>query len=499
MFRNYFKSAIRNLLRSKIYSLINILGLSIGLACCMLIILYNNDEVSFDRFHKNVANIYRITTTMTAPDGKIESAFGSTGMMPGPTFKNTIPEVKDFLRLQSEQLPIKVENEVFDQEALYVDSNFFSFFTFPLLAGTKHAVFQNKNSVVVSESVAKKLFGTKDAVGRTIEIPAPRSQDNTASKFQTVTVTGVVPNSPQNSSINIQMLFPMQIMAEPDHQWGNFFLNTFVVLPSDVDIKRVEAKFKKIYESTAATEIIEAREKYNSNTTTNYKLQPFLDMHLNTEFIASNGLTNASNPMYTKILGSIALFILLIASINFVNLSMARSIKRAKEIGVRKVIGGGRSQLIIQFLGESVLMSLCAFIIAIVLVISILPLFNSLSNKALSFSYLLDAKLIAGYVALFLLTSLLAGFYPALILSKFNPVQSLYNRMPLSRKNYLSKGLVVLQFALTTFLIIATITIYSQFTYLQKFDLGYNDKNLVIVNTDMMRPKDVAVFRHELT
>jgi hypothetical protein len=223
-----------------------------------------------------------------------------------------------------------------------------------------------------------------------------------------------------------------------------------------------------------------------------------LDMHLSTDYSAGNGLVDESNPIYSKILGGIALFMLLVACINFVNLTVARSLKRAKEIGVRKVIEWQRKQLILQFLGESFVVSFLSFAFAIVLVIWVLPLFNSLSNKALSFSYLLDAKLIAGYIALFIFTSLLAGFYPALVLSRFTPVQTLYNRMPLSGKNYLSKGLVVLQFTLTHFLIIATITIYRQFNYLTKFELGYNDKNLVIVNTDRMKSDKVAVFRNEL-
>jgi putative ABC transport system permease protein len=221
-------------------------------------------------------------------------------------------------------------------------------------------------------------------------------------------------------------------------------------------------------------------------------------MHLSVDLSASNGLTDASNPMYSYILSGIAIFILLIACINFVNLTVARSVKRAKEIGIRKVIGGSRKQLITQFLGESFLLCLVAFVLAIVLVQLILPVFNELSNKALALSYLFDAKLIAGYLLLFLFTTLLAGFYPALVLSSYNPVETLYSRFTIAGKNYLHKSLVVLQFSLATFLIIGTIIIYSQFNYLTNKPLGYDDSNLVAVNRWGMKRSDAKLFREEL-
>jgi putative ABC transport system permease protein len=496
MKKTYFIIAWRNLLRNKVYSFINIAGLSIGLACCMLIILYNKDEVSFDRFHENAKNIYRITTTSIAADGKVEGTNGITGMMPGPAFKREVPEVKDFVRVQSEQLPVKVGTTIFDQEALYVDDNFFSVFTFPLIAGNKATALKDIHSVILSEEVASKFFGKQNAYGKIIELPKGPN-----GAFESFTVAGIVPKSPQNSSIKIQMLLPVktnQREGQEDVMWINFYLNTFVVLHPNADLASVEAKFQKVYEANAKDQVKEAKEKYNMNSTFKYGVQPLLDLHLSTKFKPENGLSDASNPIYTKILGGIALFMLVIASINFVNLTVARSLKRAKEIGVRKVIGGERRQLIAQFLGESFLMSLFSFAFAIFIVIIILPVFNSLANKALSFSYLLDFKLILAYILLFIFTSLLAGFYPALVLSGFNPVQTLYNRTPLSGKNYLSKGLVVLQFTLTTFLIIATITIYSQFRFLTHFDLGYNDKNIVTINTDRMKAGKVAVFRQQL-
>ena len=297
------------------------------------------------------------------------------------------------------------------------------------------------------------------------------------------------------------MLLPMKLnerRQQESEAWLNFFLNTFVVLNPNADLKAVEAKFKKVYETNANEQINEAKAKYNMKETFIYGLQPLLDMHLSTKYRSENGLTDASNPMYAQILSAIALFILIIACINFINLTIARSMKRAKEIGIRKVIGGERKQMIFQFLGESYLLSLGAFVFAIILTVAVLPVFNELSNKALSFSYLLDIKLIGIYLALFLVTGFLAGFYPALVISRFDPAETLYNRLRFSGKNYLAKGLVILQFTLATFLIIATLTIYSQFNFLTHQDLGYNDKNIVSIETGRMNADKLNLIRQEL-
>jgi putative ABC transport system permease protein len=496
MLKNYFLVAFRNLQRNKVYSFINIAGLSIGLACCMLILLYNKDEVSFDRFHKKAESIYRITNIRMDSTGKINATSGITGMMPGPNFKREIPEIESFVRIQGEQLPVKIGNEIFDQSGLYADENFFSIFTFPLIAGDPKTALSDPYSVVLSEDIAKKFFGKTDVMGKTIELPIGKDR-----AFETFAVTGIAPKSPQNSSIKIDMLLPMKLNERNgggDNQWINFYLNTFVVLNQKANIAAVEAKFKKVYESNAKDQIKEATEKYNFKETITYGLQPFLDMHLGNEYGSDSGLIGISNPLYAKILSAIAAFILLIACINFINLTVARSLKRAKEIGIRKVIGGKRSQMISQFLGESYILTAAAFILAILLVVVSLPVFNHLSNKALSFSYLLDWKLIALYILLFIITGFLAGFYPAIVLSGFEPAETLYNRLRFSGKNYLAKSLVVLQFTLATFLIIATLTIYAQFNYLTHQDLGYNDKNIVTLQTSSLKKDRLNVFREEL-
>jgi len=494
MFKNYFKTAFRNLSGNRVYAFINIAGLSLGLACAMLIILYTKDEVSYDRFHANVANIYRVTIKRIKPDGSTDMTGGFSGYFQGPKFTAGIPEIKTFVRYQSQQRDVKLGTEIKSQEVYYTDTSFFSVFSFPLISGNPATALQHRNSVVITEDIALKYFGTTKGLGKLMEI---KNED----KFEPYIVTAIAKKSPQNSSIKFDVLLPFKVPAEEEasnENWFNFFLNTFVVLRPGADIAKVEAKMKKVYETDAKESIKMVAEKYGDKSLTIHQLQPFTNIHLSKDYTADNGLVDGSNPVYSYILSGIALFILLIACINFINLTIARSLKRAKEIGVRKVAGGDRRQLVIQFLGESFALCTAAFIMALVLVRLALPSFNELTNKSLSFSYLFDAKLAAGYFVLFLITGLLAGFYPALVLSKLNPVQTLYNRINLSGKNYLQKSLVVLQFALATILIIATVTIYSQFNFLVKTDLSYDDSNTIIVNKWGMTRDNAKLFKEEL-
>ncbi|MGZ3776652.1 MAG: ABC transporter permease, partial [Mucilaginibacter sp.] len=405
-----------------------------------------------------------------------------------------LPEIQDFVRIQGGSYTIKRNNEVFDQEALYVDSNFFSVFTFPMLYGKPDHALDDPHAIVLSEEVAEKYFGKGNPVGKTLDL---KVGDNVVA-FQPFKVTAVTKKSPQNSSIKIKMLLPKKV-NHIDNQWNNFFENTFLVVKPGANIKQLDAKINKIYLIDAASQIKENADKFGDKDKRSFSLQPLLEMHTNTDYPADNGLSDQSNPMYSYILSGIALFILAIACINFVNLTVARSLKRAKEIGIRKVVGGNRKQLIVQFLGESFILSFIAFVLSIALVVAVLPFFNTLANKALAFSYLISFKLVAGYIAIFLLTGLLAGFYPALVLSGFNPVQSLYNRTQYAGKNYLSKGLVILQFTLATFLIISTITIYSQFSYLMNFNLGYNDKNVVSITAWGLDKTKLPLFKAELS
>ncbi|UZR97653.1 ABC transporter permease [Chondrinema litorale] len=492
---NYIKVASRNLLRHKVFSFINITGLSIGLACCMLIILYTKDEVSFDQFHVKKDQIYRVTATISNEDNQIK--LGSTNLIVGPSFQEEIPEVKSFVRMQSGSYIIKKGNESFDQRVVFTDDNFFEAFTFPLIHGDKSNVFAELQSVVLTEKSAEKYFGKTDVVGESLELRVGDS-------FEPFVVTGVAKNPPQNSSVQFEMMLPFKFSLTQykyiDNSWLGFYIHTFLILDEKADYNQVLPKLDQVFLSKAKDELAESKEKFEREEQIHFGMQPFTQIHLDTEFgDVRNGLTSGSNPIYSYILSGIALFIMLIACINFINLTVAHSLKRAKEIGIRKVIGGQRAQLIGQFLGESFTLCLFAFVAALFIVEISLPSFNELANKQLSFSYLLDTQLVVGYIVLFFITGLSAGFYPAIVLSGFKPVQALSNRVRLSSKNYLAKALVVLQFALATFLIIGTVGIYAQFDYLTHKDLGYNDEDLVMVGLERGKEAELAAqFKNEL-
>lgn len=492
MFRNYFKTAIRNLSRNKIYSFINITGLSLGLACAMLIILYVKDEISYDRFHANVNNIYRVIegSNDAAANGR---KMGITGFVQGPKFSAKIPEIKSFVRVQRGYEDIKIGNDIKGQPVLRADTNFLSIFSFPLLSGNPKTALTEPNGVVLSEDAAKQQFGTIEALGKTIQL----KKNN---KLVPYIMSGISKRCPENSSIKFDILLPFKeptgVQSQP-MSWFNFFLTTYVVLTPGAKIQKVEEKMQKIYVEDARSMIATFEKQFNTKDPTQYLLQPFTDLHLNKQ-VSQEALSNASDPIFSYVLSGIALFILFIACINFINLTVARSLKRTKEIGIRKVVGGDRKKLILQFLGESFVLCFAAFAFAIMIVQVLLPLFNSISNKALSLEYLLDLKLIGTYITLFIVTSLLAGFYPALVLSGFNPVDTLYGRAIRFGKNYLQKTLVIIQFTLASFLIMGTFIIFSQFNFLTTQKLGYDDNNLVLVEKTGLTRNEAGLFKSEL-
>lgn len=396
--------------------------------------------------------------------------------------------------MQGAQKDFKLGNEIVSRELFLVDPAFFSIFSFPLKAGDAKTALNDPQSIVISEKMAKEQFGNENAMGKIIEIKK-------GDAFEPYIVTGVAPESPQNSSIRFDILLPLVVTdkAQQDKDnWLNFHLNTFVLLSGKSDIAAVEKKMTGVFNREGGEALKEFAQAMDDKTSFVQMLQPLRKLHLDTEYQANNGLKGASNPIYSYILSGIALFILLIACINFVNLTIARSLKRAKEIGIRKVVGGDRKQLIIQFLGESFLLCAVAFLLAILLVQLTLPTFNQLANKVLSLSYLLDARVVAGYIALFMITALMAGFYPALVLSGFKPVKVLYSRFNLSGKNYLQKSLVVLQFSLATLLIVATFAIYAQFDYLTSKELGYDDSNVVFIENRGMKHDKAKLLKETL-
>jgi ABC-type antimicrobial peptide transport system permease subunit len=494
MYKSYFKIGWRNLLRNRAYSLINIGGLTLGMIVTMLILLYVQDERSYDSFHDKSSRLYRIVTDWQNPDGSIRQHDGNTGHFQGPKFSEKIPEIVNYVRWRPQTITFKVNGEVKDAETYAADGSFFTMFSFPLVTGNPSTALKEPNSIVLTEEKALLYFNTTEVLGKTLDV----KYDTTFVPYQ---VTGVIKSPPSNSSIKFDFIVPNIVSKEEyanSENWFNTFQNTFLELHPSADPHVVETKMKQVYESDAAPAIQMMKDKFNVTERATYRLQPVTDLHLSKTYTASNGLHDASDPMYSYILSGIALFILLIACINFVNLSIASSLKRAKEIGVRKVVGGSKGNLTIQFLSESFVTCFLAFALAVVFLPLCLPVFNALALKSLSVERLLSSELVTFYFLLFIITSLLSGLYPAFVLSGFSPVKTLYGRFRFSGKNLLQRTLVVVQFALAAFLIMATITIYSQFDFLTTYDLGYDDKGLVMVNKHPFTSDQVKAFRHAL-
>ena len=488
MTASYFIIAIRFLAKNKAFSFINIVGLSLGLACAMLMVLYAKDELSFDKFHKDLGSRFLITIDVQNPDGSSFDKMGASSMLHGPRFKDNVPEVESFVRLRNIFKDVKLGDEVNSQQILEADSNFFSFFTFPLIAGNAETALQDTRNIVISEDMAMRHFGVADALNNIILV-------ETDGKFIPYTVTGISKRCPQNSSIRFEAVLPIETGNESN--WVNVSMTTFVKLIEGSEPKNVASKMQKVFEAESRETMEEIR-RYGFDQFFFHQLLSLADFHLNQQYKADPGI-KSSNPIYSKILSGIALFILVIACINFINLTIARSAKRAREIGIRKVVGGSRKQLIRQFLGESFLICFISFASATVIVRTLLPMFNDLLNKELSFAYLFDGTLIAIYGSILLLTGFLAGFYPAVVLSGYSAVQTLYSKFTLPRENNLQKSLIIFQFALATFMVISTATVYLQFEYLVTKDLGYDPEDVVMVSKRNLSPRESRIFREQLS
>ena len=493
MFRNYFITAWRNLWRNKVFSFIKVFGLSIGLTVCMLIFLYSKDEISYDQFNVNKAHLFRITQTFRVTSQPTQS-MGITNGVLGESFAKEIPEVQQYVRINGTLVTVKKNNNVFKENPLIVDSNFFSVFTFPLIDGSKRTALTDPYSVVLTEDMAKKYFGTIEVVGKTMQLKV-----NDA--FENFTITAVAENTPQNSSFTTGMFLPFKYFENYINNlgWIGGSLNTFLLLSPQANIKTVERKMQRLYDKNTKDQIAQMKAETGMDEKVTLGLQPLTDIHL-AQVGPANGMADGSSLTYSYILTCIAIFILIIACINFINLAVAQSLKRSKEIGIRKAVGSSRIQLIKQFLTESFLVSLIAFAIAILLTVIVLQFFNELANKKLSLSYLTDDYLYAGYFLLLLITSFISGFYPSLVLSAFEPVKVLYDKQKATGKNYLTKGLIILQFALAIFLIICTIAINSQLNFLFHANLGYDSKNLVRIDLPFSKSSNKlpALFKNEL-
>jgi len=345
MIKNYFKTAIKTMMRNKTYTAINIFGLSIGLACVMLIVLYIKDEVSFDRFQVNGAKIFRIVQAGHRPDGT-EYKSGFTGGVQGETFKQQIPEIQEMCRINGggEEL-VKKGEEVLSEKMLYADKSFFKIFSFPLLKGNPKTALNNTSNVVITTEIGRKYFGSQNPIGKTLQI-------NQNGNFEPFIVSGVAEVPPQNSTVRFDFLLNIERTLPQNYtsmDWFNSFLNSFVYLRKGTSQQVTEQKMARIFNQYAGKGLAEMKKTYGEKMSISYKLQPYYNIHLDKDYGTGNGLTASSKVDFSYILGGIALFILFIACINFINLTLSSSLRRGKEIGIRKVNGSTRGQLILQF------------------------------------------------------------------------------------------------------------------------------------------------------
>ena len=502
MLKHYFKIAVRNLGRQKILSFINVSGLSIGLACFSLFLLYAVNEFSFDRFHGNANNIYRVYRWTDAMEG--QEAQGDVYMPSplGPAMKADLPEVANYVRMYDGWRGsfIKVDGNVRTMRVSYADPSIFSVFSFPLKYGISQSALKDLQNMVVTKQKAKELFGTDNVVGRTIEV---KIDDD----FVPFTITAVTENIPANSSIQFELLGNFSYLETTQgakrgvNNWNRSSYITYVQLNAGSglpgDVQKL-GSFRHKYYPDEEKELKDAGYKWEGNKfPVRFGLQPLKAGHTDTKIFG--GPVEQVNPKTIWILLSIAAGVLLIACINFTTLAIGRSARRAKEVGVRKVIGSERKHLIIQFLAEAILLSVLSLLIALLLVKILLPYFNQLSGRELQFSFSLYPEMSWMLTGLTLLVGLLAGSYPALILSSFRPIEVLKSKIRVSGSNIFTKSLVTVQFVLSIGLIICTMVILQQTKFMSGKNPGFNKENIVVVDASDTKTKEIyPLFKQAL-
>lgn len=489
MLKNYFKIAIRNIQKHKGYSFINITGLAVGIACCLLIFLFVKDEMTYDTFHSKQSNIFRLTTTIDI--GGQTMNIGATSYPEGAAYLAAIPEIEEIVRFDSDAAIVKKGDEFVSQNGLvYTDQAIFDVFDFEVIEGASERALVELNSVVLTKRTAIKYFGTTDVIGEALQM-------NVETDLETFIITAVIADHPSNSSFNFDLLLSYskketQLSDYDKSAWGNISVNTFMLISGTHEI--------------VVTKIAEVKAANNPGDDGEFTrgmlsgLQPLSDLHLNKELSGGDGLGNGGDPAYSYILSGIALVILVLACINFTNLSVARSLPRAKEIGVRKVLGANRKQLAFQFLNEALLMCLIAFVFGLLLAELALPAFGILLEKNFTSGVTSDLGLMVSCLALVLFTAFLSGFYPSFVISKFNTVVSLKGKVKLKGNSLVSKGLVVVQFTLAAVLIVGTIAMNRQIDFMINMDLGYDDENLVRINSSWSGTNNLTqLFKDELS
>ena len=484
MIENYFKVASRNIQKQKLYSFINSFGLSIGIAFCILIYLYIEDEKSFDQFHANKENIFRIeekqfdTWQHNTKSPYQQSAWLQTGLM--KVLKSDLAEVEYATRYSPDATGIfRYQDKVFTEKITYADADFFKMFSFRLLSGNADKLFQNKSDAVITAAVARKYFGEDDPIGKTVTI------DNEGER--SFTVVALIEAPPANSSFDFQILLPQEnrpYYEKHVDNWGNFNTPTFVQLAPHTNLDGFRGNLGKLVEKYMGDRLEKWRKRATVPIPPDVKMFEFeftrlTDMHLKKEI----GWHKVSDPQYSLILGAIAILIMTIACINYISLALTTSTGRRTEVGIRKVVGAQKNQLVYQFGFESILLALISMVAGLGLVLLSLPVFNEFTEKEIR---LLDADLISLFgviLGITLLVGLIAGSYPALFLSGFRPVEVLKGRFSSRLQAGFAKPLVVLQFALSSFLIISSVIMYRQMRFVTTKDLGYNQNQILVIPT----------------
>lgn len=491
MFKNYILSAIRNITKNAFHSAINIIGLSIGILATIFIILYIQDELSYDKHHKKHKRIYRLESDFTINNK--HDKFAVTSIPLAPALKLEFPEIEEFVRFAGdEDILLKYEDkEFYEDRIFYADSTIFNVFDHKFIYGSPDKALTEVNSAVLTISLAKKLFGDENPVNKVL-----KTGDGINFK-----ITAVIDDVPLNSHLKFSGLFSVSTLAErygkerfnslePGNFW-NISPYSYILLKENTDISVIHEKFPEYYDKYMASIGEQINASFLMMST------PLTDVHLTSKF---EGDEPTGNIIYVYIFGFVAIFILIIASINYMNMATARSFDRAREVGIRKVIGAHRAQLIRQFLGESIILSIIAMIIAIISATLLLPVFNNLADKNLSFCLITNPGIFIYTLVITLLIGIISGSYPAFYLSSFLPVQVLKGSTISNRKNgTLRKILVTFQFTLSIIMIIGTILVSNQLSFLRNKDLGFDKENILMTQVqDTTFRKKIPAFKEEL-
>lgn len=469
MFKNYLKIAFRNLWRHRVFSFINIMGLTVGMTACLLIFLYVRFELSYDRFHSRADRIYRIVADIKTPTETIPSG-GPAWAVPSHV-KFDFSEVESFTRILFDNVLFRKGDVKFNEsKTIWADSAFFNIFSFKLLKGDPRTALKEPFSVVLSVSAAKKYFGKEDPLGKTILVTGEAAP---------ATVTGVMEDMPENTQVKGDVLLSMSTITSKwaqgiDDQWSNYSPWAYILLKPGIDAQALEKKFPAFLEKWSGKEM--------------KQLQMFVTLkleQLRSVYLYSSRGDSLGNINNVYIFSIVALFILVIACINFINLTTARATERAKEVGIRKVAGAVRTQLARQFIGESVVICLIAFLLTLAASVLLLSPFNHLAGKTISEGIFKNSSLLFLLLGAGMVIGLLAGIYPAFVLSAFKPIEVLKGRFATGSKgSILRKGLVITQFAISTALIIGTIIVYLQMNYMRNRNLGFNKDQVLVVDTN---------------